>query len=179
MLASEYCCGMKAYEFGESCHWILLYVGIFHCIWCRQWSVIIFYFYCGINSSLQLSHDDVIKWKHFPRNWPFVRGIHRSPVNSPHKGQWGGALMFSLIYAWINDWENNREASDLSRYHGHNDVNVMTQGVITGSKEDISFFRKSPDRPYLLASNLFQQRSCKSTPIVIDGPAMVIASSRT
>ena len=25
-----------------------------------------------------LDHDDVIKWKHFPRNWPFVRGIHRS-----------------------------------------------------------------------------------------------------
>ena len=23
-------------------------------------------------------HDDVIKWKHFPRNWPFVREIHRS-----------------------------------------------------------------------------------------------------
>ena len=39
-------------------------------------------------------HDDVIKWKHFPRHWPFVRGIHRSPVNSPHKGQWHGALMF-------------------------------------------------------------------------------------
>ena len=32
-------------------------------------------------------HDDVIKWKHFPRNWPFVRGIHRSQVISPHKGQ--------------------------------------------------------------------------------------------
>ena len=32
-------------------------------------------------------HDDVIKWKHFPRYWPFVGGIHRSPVNSPHKGQ--------------------------------------------------------------------------------------------
>ena len=41
-------------------------------------------------------HVDVIKWKHFPRHWPFVRGIHRSPVNSPHKGQWRGALMFSL-----------------------------------------------------------------------------------
>ena len=41
-------------------------------------------------------HDDVIKWKHFPRNWPFVRGIHRSPVNSPHKGQWRVALMFSF-----------------------------------------------------------------------------------
>ena len=47
-------------------------------------------------------HDDVIKWKHFPRYWPFVREIHRSPVNSPHKGQWRGALMFSLICAWIN-----------------------------------------------------------------------------
>ena len=42
-------------------------------------------------------HGDVIKWKHFPRYWPFVREIHRSPVNSPHKGQWRGALMFSLI----------------------------------------------------------------------------------
>ena len=59
------------------------------------------------------THDDVIKWKHFPRYWPFVRGIHRSPVNSPHKGQWRGALMFSLICAWINDWVNNREAGVL------------------------------------------------------------------
>ena len=39
-----------------------------------------------------LNHDDVIKWKHFPRYWPFVRGFHRSSVNSPHKGQWRGAL---------------------------------------------------------------------------------------
>ena len=70
-------------------------------------------------------HDDVIKWKHFPRNWSFVREIHRSPVNFPHKGQWRGALMFSLIYAWINDWVNNREAGDLRRQHGHYDVIVM------------------------------------------------------
>ena len=41
-------------------------------------------------------HDDVIKWKHTPRYWPFVREIHRSPVNSAHTGQWRGALMFSL-----------------------------------------------------------------------------------
>ena len=39
-------------------------------------------------------YDDVIKWKHFPRYWPFVRGIHRPPVNSPRKGQWRGALIF-------------------------------------------------------------------------------------
>ena len=25
-----------------------------------------------------LNHDDDIKWKHFPRYWTFVRGIHRS-----------------------------------------------------------------------------------------------------
>ena len=40
-------------------------------------------------------HDDVIKWKHFPRHWPFLRGIHRSPVDSSHKGQWRGALIYS------------------------------------------------------------------------------------
>ena len=49
----------------------------------------------GINTILP-GHDDVIKWKHFPRYWPCVRGIHRSPVNSPHEGQWHGAFMFSV-----------------------------------------------------------------------------------
>ena len=28
-------------------------------------------------------HDDVIKWKYFPRYWPFVLGIHWSPVKFP------------------------------------------------------------------------------------------------
>ena len=67
-------------------------------------------------------HDDVIKWKHFPRYWPFVRGIHRPTVNSPHKGQWCGALMFSLICAWIYGWVNNREAGDLRCHRAHYDV---------------------------------------------------------
>ena len=49
-------------------------------------------------------HEDVIKGKYFPRYWPFVRGIHRSQVNFSHKGQWLGALMFSLICAWTNGW---------------------------------------------------------------------------
>ena len=70
-------------------------------------------------------YDDVIKWKHFPRYWPFVRGIHRSSVNSPHKGQWRGTLMFSLICVWINDWVNNREAGDMRRYRAHYDVILM------------------------------------------------------
>ena len=70
-------------------------------------------------------HDDVINWKHFQRYWPVVRGIHRWPVNYPHKGQWRGVLMFSLICASINGWVNNREAGDLRRYRTHNDVIVM------------------------------------------------------
>ena len=70
-----------------------------------------------------------IRWRHqmetFPRYWPFVWGIHRSPVNSPHKGQWRGAFMFSLNCVWINGWVNNRDAGDLRRYRAHNDVIVM------------------------------------------------------
>ena len=71
------------------------------------------------------AHDDVIKWKHFPRYWPFVWGIHRSPVNSPHKGQWRGALMFSLICARIIGWVKNGEAGDSRHQHAHYDVIVM------------------------------------------------------
>ena len=74
---------------------------------------------------VQISHDDVIKWKHFPRYWPFVRGIHRSPVNSRYKGHWRGTLMFSLICARINCWINNREAGDLRRHHAHYDAIVI------------------------------------------------------
>ena len=54
---------------------------------------------CNIVWLQTKSHDDVIKWKHFPRYWPFVRGINRSPGNSPHKGLCRGALMFPLICA--------------------------------------------------------------------------------
>ena len=72
-------------------------------------------------------HDDVIKWRHFPRYWPFVRRIHRSPVNSPHKGQWRGALMFTLICNRIKGWVNNCEAGDLRRKRAHYDVIVMKQ----------------------------------------------------
>ena len=64
--------------------------------------------------------------KTFSSYWPFVRGIHRWTVNSPHKGQWRGASMFSLICAWTNGWVNNRVAGDLGRHRAHYDVTVMT-----------------------------------------------------
>ena len=68
-------------------------------------------------------------WRHqmetFSALLPFVRGIHRSPVNSPHKGQWRRALMFTLICVWINGWVNNREAGDFRCQRAHYDVIVM------------------------------------------------------
>ena len=74
--------------------------------------------------------DDVIRWKHFPRYWPFVRGIHQSPVNSPHKCKCRRALMISLICAKINSWVNNQDAGDLRRHHVYYDVTVMEGRLI-------------------------------------------------
>ena len=99
-------------------------------------------------------HDDVIKGKHFPRYWTFVRGIHRSPVNSPHKRQWRGALMFSLICVWINGWVNNHnhKAVDLRRYRAHYDVIVMLLSPWSSMSQSVSFD--------LLLSSLFPAHFC-------------------
>ena len=92
------------------------YFCVCHCSYYRMYLLITSLSGYGLYHTPEVgaTHDDVIKWKHNPRYWPFVRGIHRSPVNSPHKGQWRGALMFSLIYAWMKGWVNNREAGDLT-----------------------------------------------------------------
>ena len=88
---------------------------------------------CSISPSSRrfspMKHDDIINWKHFQCYWPFERGIHRSPVNSPHKGQRRGALMFYLICAWTNGWINNRDAGDLRRHRAHYDVTVMNCNI--------------------------------------------------
>ena len=86
-------------------------------MWCCYTAVVICYWWAGY-----LIHDDVIKWKIFPRNRSFVRGIQQLPGNSPHKGQWHGALMFSFICAWINGWVNKRAAGDLRRHRAPYDV---------------------------------------------------------
>ena len=93
-------------------------------VWCCLQS------FCQVNSNcweltasdcflVNCIHDDIIKWKKFPRYWPFVRGIHWSPVYSPHRSQWCGALMFSLICVWINAWVNNHETDDLRHHRAH------------------------------------------------------------
>ena len=64
-------------------------------------------------------------------------GIHRSPVNSEHKGHWRGALMFlfSLICACTNSWANNGDASDFLRHRAHYDVIVMKQENLERGEE--------------------------------------------
>ena len=69
-------------------------------------------------------HDDVIKWKHF-RVTGHLCGEFTGPRWIPRTKWWHGALMFSFICGWINDWVNNRDAGDLRRHRGHYDVIVM------------------------------------------------------
>ena len=85
-------------------------------------------------------HDDIIKWKYFPCYWPFVQGIHRPPVNSLYKGQWRGAVMFSLICAWADGWVNNRNAGDLRCHHVHCDFTIMQDNNI----QHLYNFNQSP-----------------------------------
>ena len=93
---------------------------------------------------MQFCHNDVIKWKDFPRYWPFAQGIHRSPVNSSDKGQWRGALMFSLIYAWANGWINYRYASDLRRHGANYNVIAMLLHNIGSASRSRDFTRFGP-----------------------------------
>ena len=93
---------------------------------------------CG-SHTLILYHDDVISWKHFPCYWPFVRGIHRTPVNHPHKGQWRGALVFFFICAWMNGWVNNREAGDLTRHCAYYDGTIIQQMHSLNASKRIPF----------------------------------------
>ena len=79
----------------------------------------------GSTISKGIALGGVIKWQNFPRYWTFVREIHRWPVNPPHKGQWHGTLIFSLICAWTNGWSHNGDAGDLKRHCAHDDVTVM------------------------------------------------------
>ena len=100
----------------------------------------------------QYHHDDVIKSTHFQRYWPFVRGIHRSPVNSHQKGQRRGALMFSLICAVTNGWVNNRDAGDLRRNRFYYDVtvtmdNCQGDSIVLIDNEAMDFIHCGPMTP--------------------------------
>ena len=78
---------------------------------------------------------DISWWRHqmeiFSALLAICAGNSPVPVNSPHKGQWRGALMFSLICVWTNGSVNNREAGDLRRYRVHYDVTVICSAAVT------------------------------------------------
>ena len=109
-------------------------LGILLCrVWVVRWSVVhgSFQVYLATNYCATALR---MKWKYFLRYWPSVRG----PVTSPHKGLWRGALIFSLIYAWIKCCVNNREAGDLRRHRAHYDVTVMGfDDVIQNDERDV------------------------------------------
>ena len=113
-------------------------------------------------------------WRHqmetFSALLALCTGIHQSPyrihqllVNSLHNSQWHGALMFSLICAWINGWVNNGETGDLRCHHTHYDVTVMlwcssvdnTNAVMKSLNRDHTLnTRKAPHTSPLWASKL-------------------------
>ena len=76
------------------------------------------------------THWDRSWWSHQMETFSalLVNCAGNSPVTGefPHKRQWRGASMFSLICAWINGLVNNREAGDLRRHPAHYDVSVMS-----------------------------------------------------
>ena len=78
-----------------------------------------------IDLSYTHTHDDVTEWKYFRVNGTLWGESTGSPMASPHKGQWRGKLMFSLICAWTNGSENNRYVVDLRRHCAHYDATVM------------------------------------------------------
>ena len=89
-----------------------------------------------IAGALELRFSSTRWWRHqmetFPRYWPSVRGIRRSPVNSPHKGQWRGVLLYSFICAWTNCWANHRDAGHLRRCCAHYDIidNIYSNQIL-------------------------------------------------
>ena len=116
--------------------WIRVKINLGFCLYLKWKERIMLIHFMNDESSARLPLGFKPKWimkiswwlhqmKTFSAYWPFVRAIHWSLVNSSHKGQWRGALMFSLIWAWINHWVNNGEAGDLRRYRSHYDVIVM------------------------------------------------------
>ena len=88
---------------------------------------------------MMVIHNDVVKWKHFPHNWPFVWGIHWSPVNSPYKGQCYRDLLLSLIYTWtsIVYWVNNWDTSGLRCHRTQYDITVMREHLLPGVGDTI------------------------------------------
>ena len=81
-----------------------------------------------------------------------LRGEFTGPGEFPAQSQWRRTLVFSLIYAWINGWVNNREAGHLRRHRAHYDVIVMNYGKVMDDTEmppTVSYRCAVPCSPWL------------------------------
>ena len=118
-------------------------------------------------------HDDVIKWKHFPRYWPFVRGIHRSPVimiikwvtNVDHLISNELVEQIQLMTYFLHsvmitfDWEL---VTHIGRIVGSGDgLKPIRRKTITWTNYDLSY-RSHRDR---LQSNLYRKKTIFVTKI--------------
>ena len=103
---------------------------------CEKYPLLIIGF-CSQWASNVDTHDDIIKWKHFPCYWPLVQGIHQSSVNSPHKGHWCGDLMCCLFCACTYGWVNNGDTGDVRCHRTHFDFIVMCVHVMTSSWKSV------------------------------------------
>ena len=107
-------------------------MGQVHCVICEIGHFLVVYTICSWDQwqfKALLNHVNSTWWCHqmetFSALLAICAGNSPVPVNSPHKGQWRGALMFPLICARINDWVYNREAGDLRHHRGHYGISVM------------------------------------------------------
>ena len=118
-------------------------------------------------------HDDNNKWKRFPCYWPFVRGNLRSSVDSPHTGQWRGALMFSLTCAWTDGWPNNRDAGvfrqtpSLSLWRHCNairfiPISLMVSSLALGQSYDWPSAREATIKIWLIRRKNLQELKTKN-----------------
>ena len=70
------------------------------------------------------NHHDAIIWNHFLHYWPFVKGIHQSLVDSPHKGASNVecSCAFYLLLTWTSYWTNSHVTADLA----HHNINITS-----------------------------------------------------
>ena len=108
------------------------------------------------------NHDGIIKWKHFPYYWPFVRGIYMWPMDSPHKNEWCRALILPLICAWTNSWDV-RGAGDLRCHCTYYDITVMTLSSVCLQMTLATMLQTKCPMHFLsiLISNILHQQSKK------------------
>ena len=134
-----------------------------------MWNIIRYFRFVFVDAGIYLHaapqyHDDAIKWKHFPRDWPFVQGIPWSPLNSPHRSLWRRALMF-FICSWINGWVNNPDADFLRRHRAHHDITVMLR-VDLKTKRGIAvlsvgkFPKQTCDNESIKCINVWNELKC-------------------